>query len=88
MGYMTLSNMMKNNSVLSYVEKKNTSVYKNYMLTTLQQNAWNADGEGLYSLLSLTGEMEFMNSWMTRLNAEYKFRTVDEWLLRGGPSMC
>lgn len=87
MGYMTLSNMMKNNSVLSYVEKKNTSVYKNYMLTTLQQNAWNADGEGLYSLLSLTGEMEFMNSWMTRLNAEYKFRTVDEWLLRGGPSM-
>lgn len=38
-------------------------------------------------MFSVDAETEFMNGWASGLNSKYKFRTVDEWLLRGGPSM-
>lgn len=87
LGYMNLSNLMKNNTNVSYVEKENTRIFKTYTISLLQQNAWNTHGEGLYSLVSATAETEFMNSWAFLFNGQYKFRVVDEWLLRGGPSM-
>jgi hypothetical protein len=87
MGYMNLSNILKNNNTLSYVEKKNYWIFKTYLFTLLNQNAWDAHGDGLYSLTSLTAQSEFMNGWIAQLAGQYKFRTTDEWLLRGGPAM-
>jgi len=87
LGYMTLSNLLKNNTQISYVEKENTRIFKNYTFSLLQQNAWNANGQGLYSLVSLSAESELMNNWGLSVSSQYKFRTLDERLLRGGPSM-
>lgn len=87
LGYMNLSNIIKNNNNLSYVEKVNTKVFKTYTISLLQQNAWDAHGEDLYSQASITAQTEFMNGWVAQLNSQYKFRIVDDWLLRGGPSM-
>jgi hypothetical protein len=87
LGYMNISDIIKNNSNLSYVEKKNTRVFKTYTITLLQQNAWDARGNGLYSLLALTTQAGFMNNWVAQVSSQYKFNTTDDWLLRGGPSM-
>ncbi|HNX65658.1 MAG TPA: DUF5916 domain-containing protein [Bacteroidales bacterium] len=87
LGYMNISDIQKNNTSISYVEKENSRLFKSYELSLLQQNAWNAHGDGLYSLFELNAESEFMNNWETGFNSEYKFRTVDVSLLRGGPSM-
>lgn len=87
LGYMTTSNIMKNNINVSYHEIENAWIFKTYTFSMLQQNAWNAHGGGLYSLVSLEAESEFMNGWALHLGGEYKFRTVDEQLLRGGPAM-
>lgn len=87
LGYMTISNILKNNTHITYDEKENTRVFKTYTFNLLQQNAWNAHGDGLYSLFSLTAETELMNSWTAQVVGQFKFRTIDERLLRGGPSM-
>jgi len=87
LGYMNISDIQKNNTSISYVEKENSRLFKSYELSLLQQNAWNAHGDGLYSLFELNAESEFMNNWETGFTSEYKFRTVDVSLLRGGPSM-
>ena len=87
LGYMNISNVMKNNTNISYVEKRNTPIFKTYTLALLQQNGWNSYGKGLYSLASLTAQSEFMNGWTAQLSAQYKFRVTDEQLLRGGPAM-
>lgn len=87
LGYMTISNITKNNTSVSYVEKKNTKTFKTYQIDFLQQNAWNSHGNGLFSMASLAAQTELMNAWMLQLSGQYKWRTVDEWILRGGPAM-
>jgi hypothetical protein len=87
LGYMTISNIIKDNTNISFYEKNNTGIFKTYTFSLLQQNAWDAQGIGLYSLVSLTAQSEFMNNWSLQLTSQYKWRILDEWLLRGGPSM-
>ncbi len=87
LGFMPLSNILKNNTNILYVEKENQWIFKTYTLDLLQQNAWNAQGDGLYSLVDLSVESEFKNSWTVCLSGQYKFRTIDQQLLRGGFSM-
>lgn len=87
LGYMTLSNIIKNITTVSYVEKKNTKTFKNYQIDFEQQNAWNAQGDGLFSMASVSAQSEYMNGWMSMLSGQYKWRTSDEWILRGGPAM-
>lgn len=87
LGYMTISNITKNATTVSYIEKKNTKIFKTYEFDLLQQNAWNSHGNGLFSLASIAAQTEFMNAWTALISTQYKWRTVDEWLLRGGPAM-
>lgn len=87
LGYMNISNVIKNTSNIAYFETNNQWVLKNYTVSFAQQNAWNNGLEGLYSLASLNAETEFTNSWYTKFTAQYTFRTTDERLLRGGPAM-
>lgn len=87
LGYMNLSDLMKNSTEISYVEKENTRVFKSYEISLSQQNAWNARGGSLYSEISLDAESEFMNGWESGLNSAFRFRNTDKWILRGGPSM-
>src|SRR5665648_83083 len=87
LGYMTISNITKNNTTVSYFETENSWIFKNYNFNLYQQNAWNAHGTGLFSMASLGAQGEFMNGWAAQLSGQYKFRTVDEWILRGGPAM-
>lgn len=87
LGYMTLSNLVKNNLSLSYVEKKNTKTFKNYTITAQQQSAWDAHGQSLYAQASLNLQAEFMNNWIVLLTGQHRFHITDEWLLRGGPAM-
>jgi hypothetical protein len=87
LGYMTISNIVKNNTNISFYEKKNIGIFKTYMFNVLQQNAWDANGSGLYSLFSLTAQSEFMNGWAAQIISQLKYHIVDEWILRGGPSM-
>ncbi|WP_163326264.1 DUF5916 domain-containing protein [Draconibacterium mangrovi] len=87
LGFMMLADLLKNNTSVSYVEKENKSIFKNYEFNLQQQNAWNSAGDGLYSQAVLSSHTEFMNSWMLVVNGSYKWRINDEQLLRGGPSM-
>lgn len=87
MGYMTLSNIIKSNTNISFYEKKNTRLFKTYTFSLLQQNAWDTQGAGLHSLVSLTAQCELMNSWSLLFTGQYKWRILDEWLLRGGPAV-
>ena len=87
LGYMTISNMTKNNTTVSYFETENSWIFKNYNFNLQQQNAWDADGVGLFSMASMSAQGEFMNGWAAQLGGQYKFRTLDEWILRGGPAM-
>ena len=87
LGYMTISNMTKNNTTVSYFETENSWIFKNYNFNLQQQNAWDADGVGLFSMASVTAQGEFKNGWAAQLGGQYKFRTLDEWILRGGPAM-
>lgn len=87
LGYMPIADIMKNNTNVTYFEKENTRVFKTYDFALQQQNAWNSHGDGLYSMVSLMAESEFMNSWFARIQSKYTFRTTDERLLRGGPAM-
>jgi len=87
LGYMMLANLLKNNTSVSYIETENKGIFKNFEINTEQQNAWNSSGEGLYSQALLSTHIEFMNSWMTILSGQYKWKINDERILRGGPSM-
>lgn len=87
LGYMTLANLLKNNTSVSYIEKENKGVLKNFEIDAEQQNAWNSGGETVYSQALLSAQVEFMNSWMTIISGQYKWRINDERILRGGPSM-
>lgn len=87
LGFMPVTNIMKNNTNISYHEIENSWMFKTYSINLQQQNGWNAAGSGLYSLISLSAECEFMNGWAAQLRGGYKFRITDEQLLRGGPSV-
>ncbi len=87
LGYMTISNIVKNNTNISWVEKEKAWLFKYYNITILQQNAWNAQGNSLFSTVNISSGGEFLNSWFVQLDGQYKFRTIDERILRGGPGM-
>jgi hypothetical protein len=87
LGFMKLSNTIKNSTRVSYVEKDNQWIFKNYDISLSQDNAWNAQGRGLYSDLEMDADFELRNHWSIFLEGKYKFRIVDEQLLRGGMAM-
>ncbi len=87
LGFMKLSNTIKNSTRVSYVEKDNQWIFKNYYISLSQDNAWNAQGRGLYSDLEMDADFELRNHWSIFLEGKYKFRIVDEQLLRGGMAM-
>lgn len=87
LGFMKLSNTVKNSTRVSYVEKDNQWIFKNYDISLSQDNAWNFQGRGLYSDLQLDADFELRSHWSVFLEAQYKFRIVDEQLLRGGMAM-
>jgi len=87
LGFMKLSNTIKNSTRVSYVEKDNQWIFKNYDISLSQDNAWNAQGRGLYSDLEMDADFELRNHWSIFLEGKYKFRIVDEQLLRGGIAM-
>lgn len=87
LGYMTISNIIKNHTNISWVEKEKAWIFKYYNITLLQQNAWNANGNGLFSAVNISAGGEFLNSWFAQIDGQYKFRTIDERILRGGPAV-
>ncbi len=87
LGFMRLANTIKNSTRISYVEKDKQWIFKNYDITLSQDNAWNVQGTGLYSDIELDADFELLNHWSIFTEAEYRFRIVDEQLLRGGPAM-
>ncbi|MFA7182175.1 MAG: DUF5916 domain-containing protein [Bacteroidales bacterium] len=87
LGFMKLSNNIKNSTNVAYVEKDNQWIFKNYDITLSQENAWNFQGRGLYSGFELDADLELRNHWSVFLEAQYKFRIMDEKLLRGGMAM-
>ena len=87
LGYMTLANLVKNNFNISYYERKNTKVFKNYTFIFQHQQAWDAKGMHVYNYDRLNSQAEFMNNWMAQFAVQYTYNYTDEWLLRGGPSM-
>jgi len=87
LGFMKLANTIKNSTRVSYVEKDKQWIFKNYDISLSQDNAWNIQGTGLYSDIELDADFELINHWSVFTEAEYRFRVVDEQLLRGGPAM-
>ncbi len=87
LGYMTLSNLIKNNTSVSYIEKENKYIFKTYEFNLQQLNAWNSNRESLYSQAIFASQIEFMNNWTIILNGQYNWNINDEKILRGGPSM-
>lgn len=87
LGFMLLANLIKNNLNLSYFERINTKVFKNYSFVFQHQNAWDAKGVHVYNYEKLTAQAEFMNNWQATLTTQYNYSYRDEWILRGGPSM-
>jgi len=87
LGYMQLSNILKNNTNVSYIERENKGIFKTYSFNLLQQNAWDMQGEDLYSSFSIAAESDFMNNWSASIGSDHKFNITDEQLLRGGLSM-
>jgi len=87
LGFMTMANLLKNNTSVSYIEKENKGIFKTYELNAQQLNAWNSNGDKLFRQAQLSAQIEFMNSWMVFVNGQYKWGINDERILRGGPSM-
>lgn len=87
LGFMLLSNLIKNNINISYYERKNTKRIKNYAFIYQHQNAWDAGWSSVYNQEKLSLQMEFMNNWTSLFSAQYFYNYTDEWILRGGPAM-
>jgi hypothetical protein len=87
LGFMNIANTLENDTRLSYVEKENKWIFKDYEVSLSQENTWNLQGKGLGYGLELGANFNFLNHWGLYLGAEYSTGIVDEQRLRGGPSI-
>ena len=87
LGFMNLANTIENDTRLSYVEKENKWIFKDYEVSLSQENTWNLQGKGLRNALELDADLQFINHWSLSLGAEYETGILDEQRLRGGPSI-
>jgi len=87
LGFMKLANTIENDTRLTYVEKENQWIFKEYEVSVSQDNIWNLQGKGLKNSLELEADFHFLNHWALSLGAEYETGILDEQRLRGGPSI-
>jgi len=87
LGFMNLANTIENDTRLSYVEKENKWIFKDYKVSLSQENTWNLQGKGLGYGLEMDADFNFRNHWALFFGAEYKTGIMDEQRLRGGPSI-
>jgi len=83
-GYMQKSDMIKEETELSYFVNKPVSIFRTYTVEIHQQNNWDYAFNYLFSGLFLRGSMEFLNKWRLAPSAYFRNEALDTRLLRGG----
>lgn len=87
LGYMQISDVIKQNNNISYFVNKPVSIFRMYNIELEQFNSWNFNGSYLGSGGHLSFSSEFKNNWSFGTNLIFHSQSRDTRLLRGGPDL-
>lgn len=87
MGYMQIADAINHDISLGYVENEPKGVFRNYNISANYSNSWNFGGDKLESQVSMSTNFSFSNKWSINGSTLYRFGSLDQRLLRGGPAV-
>jgi hypothetical protein len=87
LGYMTSSDEIRIENVISYFINQPVSIFRSYTVTLEQFNSWNFNGTFLGSGGHLAFNSGFKNQWLFSANLIYHSGARDPRILRGGSNM-
>jgi hypothetical protein len=87
LGYMQLSDNIRQENNISYFVIQPVSIFRTYSINLEQFNHWNFNGSYLGSGAHLSLSAEFKNQWGFQTNLIGHSEELDTRILRGGPDM-
>ncbi|HLP05986.1 MAG TPA: DUF5916 domain-containing protein [Paludibacter sp.] len=87
MGYMQLSDVIKQKNNAFYFVNKPVSIFRTYNVSLSETNNWDFGLRYLSSNAGLNTYLEFLNKWAMSVSASYTTPSLDTRILRGGSAM-
>jgi hypothetical protein len=87
LGYMQISDIIKQGNSISYFVNQPVSVFRTYSFGFGEVNSWDFGGNYLSSAGVLSIYLEFLNKWAFNTSINYVSQSLDSRILRGGDAM-
>jgi hypothetical protein len=86
-GFMQMTDMVKQTNSLSYFVNQPVSIFRTYTIAFTQTNNWDFGMHYLSSSENVGFYLEFLNKWAVLTHLNYLSEATDQRILRGGPAM-